>query len=258
VLLADGQGRARYDFAGKLPMSWPKNAAQTTLNVGQKSYEPLFAYGYGLNYESQLNVAMLNEDPGVKVIQGSVDKYFEAGRMFAPWRFALRENGKTTLVPDRAEPFSAGGGIAIAPIDAGGVQEGGRQVTWSGQSDAAVLLTGMSLDLLRQANADMSLQIDYRIDQAPGGAVRLQMGCDPTCADAGMLAIEPILRKETIGQWRTLKVPLACFRESGIDLKRIAEPMMIRSASRMQLSIAAVSLASDAKGAVCPKGVSGD
>jgi beta-glucosidase len=88
--------------------------------------------------------------------------------------------------------------------------------------------------------------------------VRLQMGCDPTCADAGMLAIEPILRKETIGQWRTLKVPLACFRESGIDLKRIAEPMMIRSASRMQLSIAAVSLASDAKGAVCPKGVSGD
>jgi hypothetical protein len=33
---------------------------------------------------------------------------------------------------------------------------------------------------------------------------------------------------------------------------------MIRSASRMQLSIAAVSLASDPQGAVCPQGVSGD
>jgi len=258
VLIADGQGRARYDFAGKLPMSWPKNAAQTTLNVGQKSYDPLFAYGYGLNDESRLDLEMLDEDPGVRVIRGSVDKYFIGGRMVEPWRFALRENGKTTLVPDLAEPFSAGGGIAIAPIDAGGVQEGGRQVTWSGQSDAAVLLTGMSLDLLRQANADMSLQIDYRIDQAPGGAVRLQMGCDPACTDGGMLAIEPILQKEPLGQWQTLKVPLACFRESGIDLKRIAEPMMIRSASRLQLSIAAVSLASDARGAVCPKGVRGD
>jgi beta-glucosidase len=66
------------------------------------------------------------------------------------------------------------------------------------------------------------------------------------------------LSEETVGQWHTLKVPLACFRESGTDLKRIAEPMMIRSASRMQLSIAAVSLASDAKGAVCPKGVRDD
>jgi alpha-D-xyloside xylohydrolase len=258
VLIGDAQGKARYDFAGRLPMSWPKSAAQTTLNVGQKSYDPLFAYGYGPNHESQAEVGTLDENPGVKVIQGSVDKYFVAGRMFAPWRFALRANGKTTLVPDRTGPFSVGGGIAIAPIDAGGVQEGGRQVTWSGQSDAAVLLTGMSLDLLRQANADMSLQIDYRIDQAPGGAVRLQMGCDPTCADGGVLAIEPILRKETVGQWHTLKVPLACFRERGTDLKRIAQPMMIRSASRLQLSIAAVSLASDAKGAVCPSGVRGD
>jgi alpha-D-xyloside xylohydrolase len=49
VLIGDGQGRARYDFVGKLPMSWPKSAAQTELNVGQKNYDPLFVYGYGLN-----------------------------------------------------------------------------------------------------------------------------------------------------------------------------------------------------------------
>ena len=252
VLIGDRQGRPRYDFAGKLPMSWPKSAAQTQLNVGQAVYEPLFGYGYGLNDESPVQVAAVSEEPGVRVQQGSIDKYFAKGHTLQPWRFALRENGETSLVPERAEPFGTGSGIAIAPTDAGGLQEGGRQVTWSGRSEAAVLLNGMTLDLLRQANADMTLQIDYRVDKAPGGAVKLQMGCDPTCADGEGLAIEPILSQATLGSWHTLKVPLACFREKGADLKRVAEPMVISSASRLQLSIAAVSLASDASGAVCP------
>ena len=258
VLIGNRQGKARYDFVGKLPMSWPKTAAQTQLNVGQAVYDPLFAYGYGLDDESRIQVVASSEDPGVRTMQGSTDKYFANGRTLLPWHFALRENGKTTLVPDRAEPFGASGGIAITSIDAGGVQEGGRQVTWTGQNDAAVLLTGMSLDLLRQANADMSLQIDYRVDQVPSGAVRLQMGCDSGCGDGGALAIGPILSQATVGTWHTLKVPLACFREKGADLKRIAEPMVISSASRVQLSIARVSLASDANGAVCPKAVQGN
>jgi beta-glucosidase len=257
VLVGDRHGRPRYDFTGKLPMSWPKSAAQTQLNVGQPGYDPLFAYGYGLNDASSVQVATTSEDPGVRIPQGSTDKYFAGGRMFPPWRFALRENGETSLVPERAEPFGTGGGISIAPIDASGVQEGGRQITWDGKNKAAVLLNGMSLDLLRQANADMSLQIDYRVDKAPSGAVQLQMGCEPECAQGGGLAIEPILSQATVGAWHTLKVPLACFREKGADLGRVAEPMVISSASRMQLSIAAVSLAADASGAVCPRGVQG-
>ena len=258
VLIGDRYGRPRYDFTGKLPMSWPKSAAQTQLNVGQPVYDPLFPYGYGLDGGSSVQVAATSEDPGVRIPQGSIDKYFASGRMFQPWRFALRENEETSLVPERAEPFGTGGGIAIAPVDASGVQEGGRQVTWNGKSEAAVLLTGMSLDLLRQANADMSLRIDYRVDEAPKGAVRLRMGCDPTCGKGAGLAIGPILSQATPGTWHTLKVPLTCFRDEGADLERVAEPMVISTASRMQLSIAAVSLASDASGAVCPHGVQGD
>jgi len=252
VLISDRQGKPRYDFVAKLPMSWPKSAAQTRLNVGQEAYDPLFAYGYGLNEASHTQVARQGEDPGVKVPRGSLDRYFVNGRTFSPWRFALQEKGETRLVPDRAEPFGLDGNISIAPIDAGGVQEGGRQVTWTGRGQAAVLLTGMSLDLLRQANADMSLQIDYRLDQAPTGAVRLALGCEPGCGDAGSVAIEPLLSKAPVGVWHTLKVPLGCFREKGADLARIAAPMVLGSSSRMQLSIAAVNLASDSKGAVCP------
>lgn len=35
---------------GRLPVSWPRSAAQLPLNVGDADYDPLFAYGFGLSY----------------------------------------------------------------------------------------------------------------------------------------------------------------------------------------------------------------
>ncbi|AGB40278.1 beta-glucosidase-like glycosyl hydrolase [Halobacteroides halobius DSM 5150] len=37
-----------YNFTGKLPVSWPRSVEQLPLNVGDKNYNPLFNYGYGL------------------------------------------------------------------------------------------------------------------------------------------------------------------------------------------------------------------
>lgn len=39
-----------YNPTGKLPVSWPKNIEQLPINIGDKNYDPLFPYGYGLNY----------------------------------------------------------------------------------------------------------------------------------------------------------------------------------------------------------------
>jgi beta-glucosidase len=39
-----------YKPSGKLPVSWPKSAAQIPINVGDASYDPLFPYGFGLSY----------------------------------------------------------------------------------------------------------------------------------------------------------------------------------------------------------------
>lgn len=35
-------------FTGKLPMSWPRSEDQVPINVGDKHYDPLFPYGWGL------------------------------------------------------------------------------------------------------------------------------------------------------------------------------------------------------------------
>jgi len=51
----EGQGIADVLFGdfkpvGKLPHSWPKSMNQIPINVGDKNYDPLFPYGFGLSY----------------------------------------------------------------------------------------------------------------------------------------------------------------------------------------------------------------
>jgi beta-glucosidase len=40
------------DFTGKLPISWPLDINQVPINLGDVSYNPLFPYGFGLDYSS--------------------------------------------------------------------------------------------------------------------------------------------------------------------------------------------------------------
>ena len=37
-----------FKFAGKLSFSWPRSMDQIPINVGDRKYDPLFKYGYGL------------------------------------------------------------------------------------------------------------------------------------------------------------------------------------------------------------------
>ena len=53
VLLADSDGKPRHDFKGKLSFSWPDNANQVPINVGDEYYSPRFPFGYGLHYSNQ-------------------------------------------------------------------------------------------------------------------------------------------------------------------------------------------------------------
>ncbi|HYJ45856.1 MAG TPA: glycoside hydrolase family 3 C-terminal domain-containing protein, partial [Pyrinomonadaceae bacterium] len=51
----EGQGVADVLFGdfkptGKLSVSWPRSMAQIPINVGDKTYDPLFKYGFGLTY----------------------------------------------------------------------------------------------------------------------------------------------------------------------------------------------------------------
>jgi beta-glucosidase len=37
---------------GKLSFSWPRSMDQIPINVGDKNYDPLFKFGFGLSYQA--------------------------------------------------------------------------------------------------------------------------------------------------------------------------------------------------------------
>jgi beta-glucosidase len=62
-----------YDFTGKLPHSWPRNIQQVPINYGDANYDPLFAYGFGLDHGTVLpSVTITNPTNGSTVPTGNI------------------------------------------------------------------------------------------------------------------------------------------------------------------------------------------
>ncbi|HWM84446.1 MAG TPA: glycoside hydrolase family 3 N-terminal domain-containing protein [Kofleriaceae bacterium] len=64
VLFRKRNGKVNHDFTGTLPFSWPRSACQTAVNVGDPTYDPQFAFGYGLTYPTEEAVGTLDETAG--------------------------------------------------------------------------------------------------------------------------------------------------------------------------------------------------
>lgn len=76
--------KTNYDFTGTLPFSWPKNTYQANLNYYDATSDPLFAYGYGLSYEDNIVVPVLDEGeinaneqlPKIELLKGTISENF--------------------------------------------------------------------------------------------------------------------------------------------------------------------------------------
>jgi beta-glucosidase len=83
LLFAAADGAVRHNFSGKLSFSWPKTPMQAVLNRGAEDYDPLFAYGYGLTYDDEVELAELSEE-AAEMVAASRTVYFDGGPV-APW-----------------------------------------------------------------------------------------------------------------------------------------------------------------------------
>ena len=231
MLVAGRDGLPRRDFSGKLPYSWPRLATQFVLNRGQADYNPLYPFGHGLSYADRRrgDQPRYPEVSGVDPALANTDSFFVPGREPPPWRFELS------------------GPVSVRSVDAGGRQEGGRQFSFAGTGPGVVRSTGGSLDLTRQVNAEVTLLIGYRVDARPSAPVRLGMNDATRGIDAtGLFA------RGAVGEFQSVKVPLRCFANAGVDMARVTAPFVLSSAGRFQVTISEVRLQADPTGAICP------
>ena len=240
------------DFKGTLPFSWPKLATQYLLNVGDEDYDPLFAYGYGLSYQKPGKVGMLSEVSGLA--PGSdlpVGTWFERGKTGLSLDFYIALDG--TLEKLRNGVGTNGDRLRAFAVDRNR-QEDSRRFLWLGSGNATVALAGAApLDLSRETNGDVAVEIDYRVDALGDGTVRM-IGYNEGLKPAGTgLDITSQFKSAQGKGWQTMSVPLSCFAKSGLDMTKALVPLSINTSVALDLSISRVALGTSTAGRItCP------
>ncbi|PSD23890.1 1,4-beta-D-glucan glucohydrolase, partial [Stenotrophomonas maltophilia] len=177
VLLRGSDGRVQHDFKGKLSFSWPRTATQYANNVGQKDYDPLFAFGFGLTYADNGDLAALPEASGVTGNEGATGVFFARGDAGPGMALRLEDAAGQGLTVTRVPDALPDDRLKITGVDHL-AQEDGRRLAWSGNGEAAAALQShTTLDLQRESNGDLMLLTTLRVDAAPKGEAWLSVGC---------------------------------------------------------------------------------
>ncbi len=240
VLLRGSDGRVQHDFKGKLSFSWPRTATQYANNVGQKDYDPLFAFGFGLTYADNGDLAALPEASGVSGNEGATGVFFARGDAGPGMALRLEQAAGQGLTVTRVPDALPDDRLKITGVDHL-AQEDGRRLAWSGKGEAvAALQSHTALDLQRESNGDLMLLTTLRVDAAPKGEAWLSVGCSAGCS--ARVAIGPALAALPQGQWKRVGVPLKCLARAGARMDAIDRPWSVVTGDAMTISVSRVAL----------------
>ena len=228
VLVAGADARPRFDFRGRLSFSWPGDPCPAPINRPDATRPPLFALGYGLGYAAPAAVGRLPEPDRAACGDATLLPVFTTGDV-APFALQVASgdaghvlgsalNG--TLAWPQAQPV-----VRVRTVQVN-TQQDAREVTWL----ASARLEARSAtpqDLGALAKADGALQFDVMPVQAPTTPVLLGIGCDAGCGSA--VDIAPALAALPPGKKATLKVPLACFAQRGVNLSTVDAPFSLQA-----------------------------
>ena len=244
VLVADADGKPRYDFTGRLSFDWPNkdlNADDPALPVS----DLLFEYGYGLDYASSAApLRVLDETPVGKAVD--LDRKIFSGGSKEPWREYLGDADNWKILAEGSIASTSKGQLVMKAVDRY-VQEDARQITWSGDGSVTSQLYWQSnapVDLSELHAAGGVLSMVLQLEEAPAGAVMLRMDCEYPCT--GALDVSTMLRDRAIGEWQRVSIPLDCFAAAGADFKRITTPFLLATDSALSLRISEISLLTQA------------
>lgn len=223
------------DFRGKLPYSWPRASDQTAVNVGDAVYDPLFPYGFGLTLGDRGDLATLPEERA-DVAAADPAILFSAGKPGSGRRLLLGAPGALSINPDPA--------LIEARAADRAAQEDSVRLRWAGRGTAAAaIVQDAPADLSRQANGDLALELELRVDAPPSADVSLLMGCGAQCA--GGFPLRAMLAEAAkTGKWTRITVPLRCFEKAGVDMTRVDTPLSIATSGTLDLVLSAARIVS--------------
>ncbi|MBP3983419.1 exo 1,3/1,4-beta-D-glucan glucohydrolase [Pseudoxanthomonas helianthi] len=240
VLLRKADGSVQHDFKGKLSFSWPRTATQYANNVGQKDYDPQFKFGYGLTYADEGDLAPLPEESGITGEQSASGVYFAKGKPAIGLALQLSSASQANMPATTMPVALADGSLKLSAVDHK-AQEDARRLQWSGAQAARwVLASATPIDVTRESNGDVQLQLTLRRDSAITAPVWLGVGCGEGCS--GRVDLRKTLASLPQGQWKVVGVPLKCFAVAGADVGKLVQLPVLESAAALDLSVSRIAL----------------
>ncbi|PSW09421.1 1,4-beta-D-glucan glucohydrolase [Photobacterium rosenbergii] len=270
-------------FSGKLSYSWPKMKCSTTINrhapnlegyeyqdgeqdiTDGAEHQPLFPYGYGLDYsgktevpasESDLNALPLDprnygcgRDAPNEGVADSIMEVFSAAAAgeFLPYLQTEASGwGRTEIT---GSGVTDAGSITAERInyehqfDALKVNYAGNDGEWEGRAAAEVMMHTASdgpEDYYPYLNANSSLQFDVRvIDYSPDDKLTVSIHHE---GGWGELDVSNIMPEQGHPDWQTIKIPLACFQQAGTDFASLTRAFNMYSYDNVEIDIGKIRL----------------
>ncbi len=218
--VADVLFNGPHKFKGKLSFSWPKSICQGSLNVGDKDYAPLFAYGYGLTYASRAKVGQLDAkyaDGGCGVTN-IYPVFSQADR--ATWPLYAASGTQRTALGADVNSVTTLPGVKVETAQVN-TQQDGKLVTWTGPARLEAR-GAKAIALPAFAAVDGALQFDTIVSAAPKGKVTVSIGAAAFDATA-------VFQRLAGKPKQTVRIPLACFGAKGADITAMDTPFAIDS-----------------------------
>ena len=199
-----------HDFTGKLSYSWPKTKDQSVLNFTDSIYDPLFPYGYGLSYSSNIEtprIQITNNDSKLDLVNVFLGTASIPGK-----EFIVTKAGPEFVLQD--DFVSNNDKIKITRFDYQR-QDDAKNVVF--KEDQSLQAFGISAESHVNLSTMKSpfYEIIMRVNSLSNPSLYFSVGCGNNCRGS----IE--LPTKLMTDWSTVNIPLSCLEKDGLDKTKI-------------------------------------
>ena len=199
-----------HDFTGKLSYSWPKTKDQSVLNFTDSIYDPLFPYGYGLSYSSNIEtprIQITNNDSKLDLVNVFLGTASIPGK-----EFIVTKAGPEFVLQD--DFVSNNDKIKITRFDYQR-QDDAKNVVF--KEDQSLQAFGISAESHVNLSTMKSpfYEIIMRVNSLSNPSLYFSVGCGNNCRGS----IE--LPTKLMADWSTINISLSCLEKDGLDKTKI-------------------------------------
>ena len=214
------------DFKGKLPFSWPKSANQSSVNLGDEFYSPLFSFGYGLSYKDSIQLNQLSEELN-SFTNSKLGKIILEGWPKSGLEVVLQSENKEVFLINK-KITTPNNKVSLEIFD-NRIQEDSQRVNFKEGLDSSwSLLSSKPINWEREERASGVLSIQMKVLRKDSKKeLYLTSSCGNGCGKS--FGLNNFLENIPKDEWFVLGMPLKCLRDNGVDLSNLSKPLIFNT-----------------------------